>query len=169
MKKIISLTILLTIAAAGANSQTQPAAPAAPAGRAVASPNPAQPRQQRPTPRPPEVSGFDLSEFGVSFQTEPRLIIRWRVGSGRLRSDAQTAEPPPLLAQVRRDLAGLIPTCVIACIPLRTKQTPLPRPLPIAKRYVSLAFAGPPPLLKHPNDQKNFPPVCLKCSTSLRW
>ena len=110
MKQIISLTIFLTIAGAGAHSQAQPAS-AGPQGRAVASPSPAAPpRQQRPAPRPPEASGFDLSEYGVSFQTEPRLIIMMAalVAAG-FDPVPNGAEPSPFLAQVRKDLAGLDP------------------------------------------------------------
>src|SRR5258705_13896916 len=110
MKKIIALTILLTIAGAGAHLQAQPAAPAGPQGRVVASPSPVPPRQQRPTPRPPEASGFDLSEYGVSFQSEPRLIVVMAalVAAG-FDPVPNGAEPSPFLAQVRKDLTGLDP------------------------------------------------------------
>ena len=166
MKKIISLTILLTIAATGAHLKAQPAAPAGPQERAVASPSPVPPRQQRPTPRPPEASGFDLAEYGVSFQTEPRLIIMMAalVAAG-FDPVPNGAEPPPFLAQVRRDLAGLDPD-------LRNRlhtfyeRNKLPAPATAADqaaRYVSLAFAlGPPPLLDAPQRSEDLPTSLLE-------
>src|SRR6476660_2547186 len=166
MKKIISLTILLTIAAAGAHSQTQPAAPAATHGRAVSSPNPARPGQQRPTPRPAGASGFDLSEYGVSFQTEPRLIIMMAalVAAG-FDPLPNGAEPSPFLVQVRKDLVGLDPD-------LRNRlhtfyeRNKLPAPATAADqaaRYVSLAFAlGPPPLLEAPQRSEELPGSLLE-------
>ncbi len=166
MKKIISLTILLTIAGAGAHLQAQPAAPAGPQGRAVASPSPVPPRQQRPTPRPPEASGFDLAEYGVSFQTEPRLIIMMAalVAAG-FDPLPNGAEPSPFLVQVRRDLAGLDPD-------LRNRlhtfyeRNKLPAPATAADqaaRYVSLAFAlGPPPLLEAPLRSEELPTSLLE-------
>ena len=166
MKKIISLIIILTIAAAAAHSQTQPAAPAATPGRAVASPSAARPKQQRPTPRPSEASGFELSEFGVSFQTEPRLIIMMAalVAAG-FDPLPNGAEPSPFLVQVRRDLAGLDPD-------LRNRlhtfyeRNKLPAPATAADqaaRYVSLAFAlGPPPLLEAPLRSEELPTSLLE-------
>src|SRR4030095_2018636 len=103
MKKLISLTILLTFAVATAYSQTTPAT------RASASPTPpAASRPQRPAPRPPEAGGFDLSEYGVSFQTEPRLIIMMAalVAAG-FDPVPNGAEPCAFLTQGRKDLARL--------------------------------------------------------------
>jgi hypothetical protein len=163
MKKIISLTIFLIIASAGVQAQTQPAAPS---GRTVASPSPAAPRQQRPAPRPVEASGFDLSEFGVSFQTEPRLIIMMAalVAAG-FDPVPNGAEPSPFLAQVKRDLSGLDPD-------LRNRlhtfyeRNKLPAPATAADqaaRYVSLAFAlGPPPLLEAPLRSEELPTSLLE-------
>ena len=160
MKKSISLTILLTIAGAVAQSQAQPPA------RAIASPSPATPRQQRPAPRQAEASGFDLSEYGVSFQTEPRLIIMMAalVAAG-FDPVPNGAEPSPFLAQVRRDLADLDPD-------LRNRlhtfyeRNKLPAPATAADqaaRYVSLAFAlGPPPLLEAPQRSEELPTSLLE-------
>jgi hypothetical protein len=164
MKQIISLTVLLTavliIASATAYSQTPPAAqPRA---------NPAQtpaPRPQRPAPRPTE-TGFDLTEYGVSFQTEPRLIIVMAalVAAG-FDPVANGAAPSAFRAQVTKDLAGLDPDLRNR---LRTfyERNKLPAPATAADqaaRYVSLAFAmGPPPLLEAPQRSEELPGSLLE-------
>ena len=63
MKKTIFLTILLALSCAVAYSQTKPNQAASP----------------RPTPSPQvpqrEATSFELSDYGVTFTIEPRLII----------------------------------------------------------------------------------------------
>ena len=161
MKKLISLTILLTFAVATAYSQTTPAP------RVSASPTPpATSRPQRPAPRPPEAGGFDLSEYGVSFQTEPRLIIMMAalVAAG-FDPVPEGAEPSPFRARVKQDLAGLDPDLRNR---LRTfyERNKLPAPATAADqaaRYVSLAFAlGPPPLLEAPQRSEELPGSLLE-------
>ena len=151
---------------AGAHcSQTQPAVPAAPAGRAVAGPNPPPPRQQRPTPRAGSL-GSDLSEYGITFQTEPRLIIMMAalVAAG-FDPTPNGSEPSPFLAQVRRDLAGLDPDLRnrLRAFYERNKLPPPATAADQAARYVSLAFAlDPPPLLEAPQRSEELPTSLLE-------
>src|SRR4030095_929685 len=149
MNKLISLTILLTVVGAMAYSQIVAGAAQGGQPRASASPTPpTPPREQRPAPRPAEAAGFDLSEYGVSFQTEPRLIITMAalVAAG-FDPVPNGTEPSQFRERVKQDLAGLDPD-------LRNRlrafyeRNKLPAPATAADqaaRSVSLAFAlGPP-------------------------
>jgi hypothetical protein len=167
MKQIISLTILLTVALAFTASQAQPGTPSTGQPRASASPTPpATPRLPRPAANPSEAAGFDLSEYGVSFQIEPRLIVMMAALEAA-GFDALPAgvEPSAFRVQVRKDLAGLDPELRGR---LRTfyERNKLPAPATAADqaaRYVSLAFAlGPPPLLEAPQRSEELPGSLLE-------
>ncbi len=167
MKKIIPLTILLTVAPAVAFSQTQPGTTGAGQPRASASPTPtSSPRQQRPTPSLRLAAEFDLSEYGVSFQTEPRLIVMMAaLEVAGFDPVPPSAAPSAFRAQVRKDLAGVDPELRRR---LRTfyERNKLPAPATAADqaaRYVSLAFAlGPPPLLEAPIRSEELPTSLLE-------
>jgi len=166
MKKLIFLTILFTVAGAIGYSQTAQAAASPGQTRASASPTPPPSRQQRPAPRANEAAAFDLSEFGVSFQTEPRLIIMMAalVAAG-FDPVPNGAVPSPFRARVKQDLARLDPDLRNR---LRTfyERNKLPAPATAADqaaRYVSLAFAlGPPPLLEAPQRSEELPGSLLE-------
>ncbi len=154
MKKIISLTIFSVLNCALAYSQTKPNPVASP--RATVSSR----TQQR------ETTGFDLSEYGVSFQTEPRLIIMMAaLEAAGFDPTPEGAAPSVFRAQVRKDLAGLDPD-------LRNRlrafyeRNKLPAPATAADqaaRYVSLAFAlGPPPSLEVPARSEDLPTSLLE-------
>ena len=162
---MISLTILLTLGCATAYSQTPAGAASKGQPRANASPTP-PPRSQRTSPNPGATRGFDLAEYGVSFQTEPRLIIMMAalVAAG-FDPVPNGAEPSAFRAQVMKDLAGLDPDLRNR---LRTfyERNKLPAPATAADqaaRYVSLAFAlGPPPLLEAPQRSEELPGSLLE-------
>ena len=165
MKKIISLTLFLTVSGAVAYSQTQTTAPAG-QPRASASPTPPVPqRQQRPTPNPRQAAAFDLADYGVSFQTEPRLIVMMAALEAA-GFDALPAgvEPSAFRAQVRKDLAGMDPE-LRSRLHTFYERNKLPAPATAADqaaRYVSLAFAlGPPPLLEAPERSEELPASLL--------
>lgn len=170
MKQIISLAVLLTIAGALASSQAQ--AGQAPAGqpRASASPTPpASPRPQRPQPpmpNPANSRGFDLAEYGVSFQVEPRLIIMMAaLEAAGFDPVPVGGEPSAFRAQVRKDLAGLDPDLrsLLHTFYERNKLPAPATPADQAARYVSLAFAlGPPPLLEAPQRSEELPGSLLE-------
>lgn len=159
MKKIISAIILLAFTGAVAYSQTTPGA-----GQSRTTPTPApspQPRvQQRPS------ASFDLSEYGVSFQTEPRLIIMMAaLEAAGFDPTAAGGDASVFRAQVRKDLADLDPDLRNR---LRTfyERNKLPAPATAADqaaRYVSLAFAlGPPPTLEAPERSEELPSSLLE-------
>lgn len=167
MKQIISLTILLMVAPVIAYSQTQPGTAPGRQPRPSASPTPAAAtRQQRLATGQQQPAGFDLAEFGVSFQTEPRLIVMMAaLEAAGFAAVPPGAEPSAFRAQVRKDLAGLDPD-------LRNRlhnfyeRSKLPAPAIAADqaaRYVSLAFAlGPPPLLEAPTRSEELPTSLLE-------
>jgi hypothetical protein len=159
MKQIISLTILLACACTGVYSQTQPASRSAGRARASASPTPA------PVPERAAV-GFELSDYGVNFQPEPRLIVVMAaLEAAGFDPVPAGAEPSAFRAQVRKDLANLDPD-------LRNRlhgffeRNKLPAPATAADqaaRYVSLAFAlGPPPTLEAPARSEDLPSSLLE-------
>lgn len=159
MKQIISLTILLVCACTGAYSQTPSTVGSATGPRATASPTPAPVAARA-------AAGFDLSEYGVDFQPEPRLIVMMAAleAAGFDPAPAE-AKPSAFRAQVRKDLAGLDPN-------LRNRlhsfyeRNKLPAPATAADqaaRYVSLAFAlGPPPTLEAPARSEDLPSSLLE-------
>ena len=99
MKQIILLTVLLAFACTIAYSQTPPRS--ASAGQPTASASPTPPRVPERTP-----VGFDLSTYGVSFQTEPRLIVVMAaLEAAGFDPVPAGAEPSAFRAQVRKDLA----------------------------------------------------------------
>ncbi|MGH9930767.1 MAG: hypothetical protein ACREA9_16275 [Pyrinomonadaceae bacterium] len=166
MKKIIPLAILFTVAAV-AYSQTQSRAASAGQARASASPTPtASQRQRRPSQNLRSAAEFDLAEYGVSFQTEPRLIVMMAALEVAGFDPVPTgAEPSAFRAQVRKDLAAVDPDLGRR---LRTfyERNKLPAPATAADqaaRYVSLAFAlGPLPLLEAPERSEELPTSLLE-------
>lgn len=153
MKQIIPLIIFLA-SNCHAYSQTKP--------NPVASPGPAASRQVQQR----EPTGFELSEYGVSLQTEPRLIIMMAaLEAAGFDPTAAGREPSAFRSQVRKDLAELDPDLRNR---LRTfyERNKLPAPATAADqaaRYVSLAFAlGPPPSLDAPSRSEELPTSLLE-------
>ena len=162
MKQTISLAIFLALTCTVAYSQAEqprpgasPQAPAASTGT-----QPAARVQQR------QPAGFNLSEYGVTFQTEPRLMIMMAaLEAAGFDPEAADAEPSVFRTQVRRDLSDLDPDLRNR---LRTfyERNKLPAPATAADqaaRYVSLAFAlGPPPTLDAPARSEELPTSLLE-------
>lgn len=149
MRKTISGLILFVLSCAVAHSQTKPSPNASPGP--VRSP---QVQQRQP-------AGFDLSEYGVSFQSDPRLIIMMAaLEAAGFDPTPAGADPSVFRARVRKDLADLDPDLRHR---LRTFYERNKRPAPAtaadqAARYVSLAFAlGPPPTLEAPARSEELP------------
>jgi hypothetical protein len=110
--------------------------------------------------------GFDLSEYGVTFQAEPRLIIVMAALEAAGFDPGPAGSGPSVFrAQVRKDLASLDPDFRNR---LRTfyERNKLPAPATAADqaaRYVSLAFAlGPPPFLDAPPRSDELPSSLLE-------
>lgn len=146
----VSLTITTVTYGGGlASSQTRPT-PTPPA-------SPARPAQVHRRP----AAGFDLAEYGVDFQPDPRLIIIMAaLEAAGLDPTAPGRQPSVFRAQVRKDLSGLDPDLRQR---LRTfyERNKLPAPATAADqaaRYVSLAFAlGPAPSLDAPERSDDLP------------
>ena len=154
MRQIISLTIFLALNCTVGYSQTKP--------KPVASPNPSGSRQVQQR----EPAGFDLSEYGVSFQTEPRLIIMMAaLEAAGFEPTATSTEPSMFRAQVRKDLSDLDPD-LRSRLRAFYERNKLPAPATgadQAARYVSLAFAlGPPPSLDAPSRSEDLPGSLLE-------
>ncbi|MGI9065626.1 MAG: hypothetical protein ACR2HX_04390 [Pyrinomonadaceae bacterium] len=154
MKKTIFLNVLLALSCAVSYSQTTPNQGASP--RPAASPE----IPQR------EAASFELSDYGVTFTTEPRLIIMMAaLEAAGFDPTPAGADPSVFRAQVRKDLAELDPDLRSR---LRTfyERNRLPAPASAADqaaRYVSLAFAlGPPPSLEAPARSEDLPGSLLE-------
>lgn len=148
MKALLLLTILLASVCTSAQSQTRPGA----------SPTPARAPDRQAVP-------FDLSEYGVNFQTEPRLIIMMAALEAAGFDPGAGAEPSAFRAQVRKDLAGLDPDLRsrLRTFYERNKLRAPATPADQAARYVSLAFAlGPPPVLEAPARSEDLPSSLLE-------
>lgn len=149
MKQFILLTFLFACVCAAAHAQTQT--------------KPSSPSPQTVPARP--AVPFDLSEYGVSFQIEPRLIIMMAALEAAGFNPTPDSEPIGFRAQIRKDLAGLDPELRSR---LRTfyerNKLPAPAtPADQAARYVSLAFVlGPPPSLDAPPRSEELPASLLE-------
>lgn len=111
-------------------------------------------------------AGFELSEYGVTFQSEPRLIIMMAALEAAGFDPTPAGGTPSIFrARVRKDLADLDPDLRNR---LRTfyERNKLPAPATAADqaaRYVSLAFAlGPPPSLEAPPRSEELPMSLLE-------
>ena len=128
----------------------------------ASSPRPAQ-QQVKPDRQP---IPFDLSEYGVQFEADPRLIVVMAaLEVAGLDSVPTGREPSAFRLKVRKDMANLDPA-------LRQRlrnfyeQNRLAAPATAAdqtSRYVSLALAlGPPPGLEAPVRSEDLPAGLLE-------
>jgi hypothetical protein len=124
-----------------------------------------QPAQPKPSPQPPVQqrpgATFEVSEYGVDFQADPRLIlVMAALDVAGLDTTPAGRQPSAFRAKLRRDLANLDPA-------LREKmkvfydrnKLPAPAtPADQAARYVSLALAlGPAPSFDAPERSEDLP------------
>lgn len=111
--------------------------------------------QQRPA------AGFDLSEYGVELQPDPRLIIMMAaLEAAGFDPTPAGQEPSAFRAQVRKDLANLDPDLrqQLRAFYERNKLPPPATAADQAARYVSLAFAfGAVPLFDAPERSDDLP------------
>ena len=137
MKQYLLILLITVMSAGGVSSQT---------GQ--------QPVQQRQGP------GFEISEYGVDFQADPRLIVMMAALDVAGFEPTAGRAPTTFRAKLRKDLANLDPD-------LRTRlktfyernKLPAPAtPADQAARYVSLALAlGQPPTLDAPERSDDLP------------
>ncbi|HEV2912588.1 MAG TPA: hypothetical protein VGX92_04665 [Pyrinomonadaceae bacterium] len=171
---IANLALALGFCGGMARAQNQtatrtPPAPAAPARAERNAPSTQQQQQPRETPAP-RASGFDLTDYGVRIQPEPRLIVMMAALDAAGFDPTPTGQDPSAFrAQVRRDQAELD-----AGLRARLREffernklkpeggTP-PTPAEQAARYVSLAYAlGPAPGFEAPARTDDLPAGVLE-------
>jgi hypothetical protein len=151
MKQTIFLTIFLTLNCVVGHAQTPPGNPR---------PTPSTQVQQRaPT-------SFELSDYGVTFTVDPRLIIMMAaLEAAGFDPTPPGAQPSAFRAQVRKDFAELDPD-LRGRLKTFYERNKLPAPATAADqaaRYVSLAFAlGSPPSLEAPERSDDLPGSLLE-------
>jgi hypothetical protein len=126
--------------------------------------------QPQPTQQPPvqqrQGSTFEVSEYGVDFQADPRLIlVMAALDVAGLDTTPAGRQPSAFRTKLRKDLANLDPA-------LREKmkvfydrnKLPAPAtPADQAARYVSLALAlGPAPTFEAPERSEDLPSGLLE-------
>src|SRR6266542_3793751 len=138
---------------------------AATTGLGQTSPSP-QPRAQSPATQSAASPKFELSEYGVSMQTDARLIVMMAaLEAAGFDPTPAAREPSAFRALVRRDQARMN-----ADLRERMKNSferhklPAPAtPADHAARYVSLAYVlSPPPLLESPDRTDDLPGGALE-------
>src|SRR6185436_1274028 len=145
MKKCLFIVLILLIATPIALAQVP-----------SASPRPANPApvQQR------EGARFEVSEYGISFQADTRLIIMMAALEAAGFDPQPGKEPSVFRAKVRKDLASLDPD-LKARLKTFYERNLLPSPATPAdqvSRYVSLALAlSPAPELLAPERSDDLP------------
>jgi len=125
---------------------------------------PAKPVQPAPAARPG--STFNLSDYGVAFQPDPRLIVVMAaLDAAGFDPVPPGREPSVFRARVRKDQAELDPK-VRERLRGFYERNRLPAPATAAEqaaRYVSLAFVlGPPPALDAPERSEDLPAGVLE-------
>ena len=124
-----------------------------------------QTNQQRPAVQQRPAAQFQISEYGVDFQSDPRLIIVMAALDAAGFDPAPGRAPTTFRAKLRKDLANLDPALRER---LRTFYDRYKLPAPAtpadqAARYVSLALAlGPPPGLEAPPRSEDLPAGLLE-------
>ena len=148
MKQYLLIVFTLFYGGEAAYAQTVPA------------PTPARPGAQS-QPQQRQAAPFDVSEYGVDFQADPRLIVVMAaLEAAGFDPIPAGREPGAFRSQLRKDQADLDPDLRSR---LRTfyERNKLPAPATAAdqaSRYVSLALTlGPPPTLDAPERSEDLP------------
>jgi len=130
----------------------------------VVSSQPAQ--QQRPPVQQRPHASFEISEYGVDFQADPRLIVVMAALEAAGFDPVPPGRTPSVFrAKLRKDLANLDPDLRhrLQNFYERNKLPAPATPADQAARYVSLALAlGPPPGLEPPPRSEDLPSGLLE-------
>jgi len=128
-----------------------------------------KPGQQPPTQPPvPQRQGstFEVSEYGVDFQADPRLIlVMAALDVAGLDTTPTGRQPSAFRTKLRKDLASLDPTLRerMKVFYDRNKLPAPATPADQAARYVSLALAlGPSPNFEAPERSEDLPAGLLE-------
>ena len=151
MKQFL-LILLITVLSAGAVSSQ--------AVKQQPSPQPQPPVQQRPG------QAFEVSEYGVDFQADPRIILMMAaLDVAGLDTTPTGRQPSAFRTKLRKDLAGLDPELreKMKTFYERNKLPAPATPADQAARYVSLALAlGPSPTFEAPERSEDLPAGLLE-------
>src|SRR5215203_171974 len=154
MKKFLPILLLTVLAAGVVSAQT-----------ITTTPTP-QPKPQTPVQQQRPGAGFQVSDYGVDFQADPRLIVVMAaLGAAGFDPTPAGRAPSTFRVKLRKDLANVDPD-----LRLRLKtfyernRMPSPAtPADQAARYVSLALAlGPTPSLESPARSEDLPAGLLE-------
>lgn len=151
MKQLLLIVLATTLTAGVASSQTTTPSP---------KPQPSAEVQQRPA------LAFDVSDYGVNFQADPRLLLVMAALEAA-GFDPVTAgrTPSAFRVKLRKDLANLDPD-LRARLKNFYERNKLPAPATSADqaaRYVSLALAlGPTPGFEAPERSEDLPSGLLE-------
>ena len=119
-----------------------------------------QPGQQQPVPQRPGAT-FEVSEYGVDFQADPRLIVVMAaLDVAGLDTTPAGRQPSAFRTKLRKDLANLDPALRERLkVFYERNRLPAPAtPADQAARYVSLALAlGPAPAFEAPQRSEDLP------------
>jgi len=121
--------------------------------------------QQQPSPQPPVQqrpgAPFEISEYGVDFQADPRLIlVMAALDVAGLDTTPAGRQPSAFRVKLRKDLANLDPALreKMKTFYERNKLPAPATPADQAARYVSLALAlGPAPGFEAPERSEDLP------------
>lgn len=157
MKQVLFIFLATILCAGIAFSQPAQQRPAQPQPAIQQQQVPAQtqqPVQQRPA------TPFEISEYGVDFQADPRLIVMMAALDAAGFEPAPGSTPSTFRAKLRKDLANLDPDLRqrLKTFYDRNKLPAPATPADQAARYVSLALAlGPSPSLEAPARSDDLP------------
>ena len=155
MKQVLFIFLATILCAGIAFSQPAQQKPAQPVIQQQQVPaQTQQPVQQRPA------TPFEISEYGVDFQADPRLIVMMAALDAAGFEPAPGSTPSTFRAKLRKDLANLDPDLRqrLKTFYDRNKLPAPATPADQAARYVSLALAlGPPPSLEAPARSDDLP------------
>jgi len=120
-----------------------------------------QPAQQQPPVQQRPGAPFELSEYGVDFQADPRLIlVMAALDVVGLDTTPAGRQPSAFRVKLRKDLANLDPALrdKLKTFYERNKLPAPATPADQAARYVSLALAlGPSPSFEAPERSEDLP------------
>jgi len=153
MKQVLLIVLATILGATIVSPQTR---------QQPVSPSPAQP--QRPVQQRP-ATPFEVSEYGVQFEADPRLIIVMAALDAAGFDPAPGSTPSTFRAKLRKDIANLDPDLRhrMQVFYERNKLPAPATPADEAARYVSLALAlGPPPGLEAPARSDDLPQGLLE-------
>jgi hypothetical protein len=153
MKQSLLVVFALFLATGTTFTQTAPAG------------TPARPSAQSPMQKRPGTA-FEVSEYGVGFQADPRLIlVMAALDAAGFDPLPPGREPGVFRSQLRKDLADLDPDLRsrLQAFYERTKLPSPATPADQASRYVSLALSlGPIPALEAPERSEDLPAGLLE-------